>query len=59
MFNKSSAVVAIRKNFPAETLSQFIEHARQNPGRLNIGHSGVGSQNYLFCRPSSRPRRST
>jgi tripartite-type tricarboxylate transporter receptor subunit TctC len=50
MFNKSSAVVAIRKNFPALDLAQFIAHAKQNPGRLNIGHSGVGSQNYLFCK---------
>jgi tripartite-type tricarboxylate transporter receptor subunit TctC len=50
MFNKSSAVVAIRKNFPAQTLAEFIAHARQNPGILNIGHSGVGSQNYLFCK---------
>jgi tripartite-type tricarboxylate transporter receptor subunit TctC len=50
MFNKSSAVVAIRKNFPAQTLAEFIGHAKQNPGLLNIGHSGVGSQNYLFCK---------
>jgi tripartite-type tricarboxylate transporter receptor subunit TctC len=50
MFNKSSAVVAIRSNFPAQTLGEFIAHARQNPGTLNIGHSGVGSQNYLFCK---------
>ncbi|MEH2473423.1 tripartite-type tricarboxylate transporter receptor subunit TctC [Nitrobacteraceae bacterium AZCC 2161] len=50
MFNKSSAVVALRKNFPAQTLAEFIAHAKQNPGILNIGHSGVGSQNYLFCK---------
>jgi tripartite-type tricarboxylate transporter receptor subunit TctC len=50
MFNKSSAMVAIRRNFPADNLAQFIAHAKQNPGRLNIGHSGVGSQNYLFCK---------
>jgi tripartite-type tricarboxylate transporter receptor subunit TctC len=50
MFNKSSAVVAIRRDFPAENLAQFIAHAKQNPGKLNIGHSGVGSQNYLFCK---------
>jgi tripartite-type tricarboxylate transporter receptor subunit TctC len=50
MFNKSSAVVAIRKNFPAQDLAQFIAHAKQYPGTLNIGHSGVGSQNYLFCK---------
>lgn len=50
MFNKSSAVVAIRKNFPEQDLAGFIAHAKQNPGKLNIGHSGVGSQNYLFCK---------
>jgi tripartite-type tricarboxylate transporter receptor subunit TctC len=50
MFNKSSAVVAVRRNFPAQTLAEFVAHARQNPGTLNIGHSGVGSQNYLFCK---------
>jgi tripartite-type tricarboxylate transporter receptor subunit TctC len=50
MFNKSSAVVAIRKNFPAQDLAQFIAYAKQHPGTLNIGHSGVGSQNYLFCK---------
>lgn len=50
MFAKSSAVVAIRKNFPAQNLAEFIAYAKQNPGKLNIGHSGVGSQNYLFCK---------
>lgn len=50
MFNKSSAVVAVRRNFPARTLAEFIAHARRHPGTLNIGHSGVGSQNYLFCK---------
>ena len=50
MFTKSSALVAVRKNFPAQTLAEFIANAKQNPGKLNIGHSGVGSQNYLFCK---------
>lgn len=50
MFTKSSAVVAIKKDFPANTLAEFIAYAKQNPGKLNIGHSGVGSQNYLFCK---------
>ncbi len=50
MFSKSSAIVAVRKNFPGQTLADLIANAKQNPGRLNIGHSGVGSQNYLFCK---------
>lgn len=50
MFTKSSAVVAMRKGFPASDLREFIAYAKQNPGKVNIGHSGVGSQNYLFCK---------
>ena len=50
MFTKSSAIVAVRKNVPGNTLAEFIANAKQNPGKLNIGHSGVGSQNYLFCK---------
>ena len=50
MFTKSSAIIAVRKNFPGQTLADLIANAKQNPGKLNIGHSGVGSQNYLFCK---------
>ena len=50
MFTKSSAVIAMRKNFPANDLKEFIDYAKKNPGRVNVGHSGVGSQNYLFCK---------
>lgn len=50
MFTKSSAVVALRKNFPARDLKEFIAYAKANPGKVNVGHSGVGSQNYLFCK---------
>jgi tripartite-type tricarboxylate transporter receptor subunit TctC len=50
MFTKSSAIVALRKNFPAKDLAAFLDYARKNPGKVNVGHSGVGSQNYLFCK---------
>lgn len=50
MFTTSSAIVALKKDFPAKTLADFIAYAKANPGKLNIGHSGVGSQNYLFCQ---------
>jgi len=50
MFTKSSAIVAMRKNFPARDLKDFIAYAKSNPGKVNVGHSGVGSQNYLFCK---------
>ena len=50
MFTKSSAIVAVKKDFPATTLAEFIAYAKANPGRVTIGHSGIGSQNYLFCK---------
>jgi len=30
-------VLAVRRDFPANTLQEFIAHARQNPGRVNYG----------------------
>lgn len=50
LFTRSSAVVAIKKDQPANTLADFIAHAKANPGKVTIGHSGIGSQNYLFCK---------
>lgn len=50
IFTKSSAMVAVRKDFPASDLKGFIAYAKANPGKVNVGHSGVGSQNYLFCK---------
>jgi tripartite-type tricarboxylate transporter receptor subunit TctC len=50
LFTRSSAVVAIKKDFPAATLAEFITYAKANPAKVTIGHSGIGSQNYLFCK---------
>jgi tripartite-type tricarboxylate transporter receptor subunit TctC len=50
LFTRSSAVVAIKKESPANTLAEFIAMAKANPGKMTIGHSGIGSQNYLFCK---------
>jgi tripartite-type tricarboxylate transporter receptor subunit TctC len=47
---KTLPVIAIKKDFPAKTLAEFIDHAKKNPGKVNLGHAGVGSSNYLICR---------
>ncbi|HEX8664372.1 MAG TPA: tripartite tricarboxylate transporter substrate-binding protein [Beijerinckiaceae bacterium] len=41
--------LAVRKDFPAKTLREFIDHAKQNPGRVTNGHAGVGSTSQLAC----------
>src|SRR5437879_3217923 len=47
---KTLPVIAVKKDFPAATLAEFIAFAKQNPGKVNLGHAGVGSSNYLICR---------
>ncbi len=34
-------------NFPANTLKEFIDYAKKNPGRISYGSSGSGSSDHL------------
>jgi tripartite-type tricarboxylate transporter receptor subunit TctC len=47
---KTSAVLAVKKDFPAKTLSEFVDYAKKNPGRVSLGHAGIGSSNYIVCK---------
>jgi tripartite-type tricarboxylate transporter receptor subunit TctC len=47
---KTFGIIALRKDFPAKTLQQFIAYAKSNPGKVNLGHAGVGSSNFLICK---------
>jgi tripartite-type tricarboxylate transporter receptor subunit TctC len=58
----------VRKDFPANTLGEFIAYAKVNETRLNMGHAGVGSVSYIGClllnsaigiRPASVPYTGT
>jgi tripartite-type tricarboxylate transporter receptor subunit TctC len=50
MVAKTFGVVALRKDFPAKNLQEFLAYAKGNPGKINLGHAGVGSSNFLICK---------
>jgi tripartite-type tricarboxylate transporter receptor subunit TctC len=46
---EAPAVLVTRKDFPANTLAEFVDYLRQNPGKVNEAHAGVGSQMHTYC----------
>jgi tripartite-type tricarboxylate transporter receptor subunit TctC len=50
MVAKTFGIVALRKDFPAKTVQEFLAYAKSNPGKINLGHAGVGSSNFLICK---------
>ena len=44
---QAPSVLAINSSIPAKTVTEFIAHAKANPGRINMGSAGVGSTGHL------------
>src|SRR5258708_5365898 len=42
-----SYVMAVHPSVPADTVAEFIVHARANPGKINFASGGVGGSNHL------------
>jgi tripartite-type tricarboxylate transporter receptor subunit TctC len=42
-------LLATRKDFPANSLKEFVAYAKANESKLNMGHAGVGSVSYVGC----------
>jgi tripartite-type tricarboxylate transporter receptor subunit TctC len=44
---QAPAVLAINPGLAARTVTEFIAHAKANPGRINMGSAGIGSTGHL------------
>ena len=42
-------LLVVRKNFPANNLTEFVDYAKSNVSKLNVGHAGLGSVSYIGC----------
>jgi tripartite-type tricarboxylate transporter receptor subunit TctC len=48
MVAKTFGIIALRKDFPAKNMQEFLAYAKSHPGKINLGHAGVGSSNFLI-----------
>jgi tripartite-type tricarboxylate transporter receptor subunit TctC len=47
LFATASNIAVVPPSLPVSNLAEFVELARQGPGKLNYAHSGAGSTNHL------------
>lgn len=40
-------VLAVRPDFPAKTLAEFVEYVKAHPGKLSYGAAGIGSSGHM------------
>ena len=49
LFSEQPMVLETRKNFPANTLPEFVAELKQNAAKLQFGSAGAGSTTHLAC----------
>jgi len=49
LISSTPMYLVVRNDFPAKTLREFIDYARNNPGKVTNAHGGVGGITHLTC----------
>ncbi len=49
LFAEQPMVLSTRKDFPANSLLEFIDHVKANSGKLQFGSAGAGTTTHLGC----------
>ena len=49
LVNAAPNIVFVRKDFPANSLSEFVDYARAKGLDLKMGHSGIGTISHITC----------
>ena len=49
LIDEQPELLAVRKDFPANSLKEFAVYAKAHEGKVNMGHAGVGSVSYVGC----------
>lgn len=47
LFTQGSSVIVVPNNSPYNTIEELIKDAKENPGQIHLGISGVGGQPYM------------
>lgn len=48
LYRNGTAVVVVNPLFPPKTVPEFIAYAKTNPGKINMGHAGIGTSAHLY-----------
>jgi tripartite-type tricarboxylate transporter receptor subunit TctC len=46
---QSPAVIVARKDFPAKTLREFVDHLKKNRDHVKQAHGGIGASSHMAC----------
>lgn len=49
ILGETPIIVTASKNAPVNTFAEFIEYARANPGKVNVGNPGAGTKAHLIA----------